>query len=421
MTLNLGLRYNTWKGSFPPQSSPGFSYGDNVNFPAITVDEEIEVVDWASFDPRLAAAIGLDSGARSVLRLALSRYSHGIAITYFQLGNPNGFSTATHPWIDFNGNFFADPEEVLPAIATSFATGGAIDPHLRQPYTDEFTVGFEQQIGNQLSLTVNAYYRESKDLVEDMNVSATEDSFVPVEIPDPGPDTIMGTEDDSILTVFNQIDDFSNVLLITNPDAAERKAKGAEVVLTKRLSDNWQALASLAWQRTTGTVSNNWLNALGTASAFNDPNSLINLNGALALDREWQAKLVGTYLAPLGFSFTGNLQYLTGVPIYREYAVSLNQGAVVVVADPKDTHREDSIARLDLRVDKTFMLGRSVGLVLSLDVFNVFNGNTAIRSSPNGGTYIPDLGVYLPPPVSFGAPQEIESPRILRFGARVWF
>lgn len=424
VTLNLGLRFNTWRGFFPPQSSPAYSYGPNVSFPAIILEEEIEALDWNSVEPRLAANVALDGEGKTVLRLGLSRYHHGIAISYFNLANPNGFSSSTHAWADFDGDLFADPDEVFPALATALATAGAIHPDLDQPYTDEIAVSFEKQLFGNFTLTVNAFYRESKDLVEDTNISAGESSFVPVEIPDVGPDTTLGTADDDTLTVFNQVDDFDNVLQLNNPDLAERKAKGVEVVATKRLSDKWQALASVVWQQATGTVGNNVLNSLGSSSAFNDPNSLLNLNGPLNLDREWQAKVLGTYLGPLGFRFSGYFRYLTGAPIYREYTVSLNQGAIAVVADPKGTHREDGLTQLDLRVEKVFSWAwddRSMEIGLLLDVLNIFNERTVTRSNPAGGTYAVADGTYFAPAGGFASPQEIQAPRILRIGARLRF
>jgi len=72
------------------------------------------------------------------------------------------------------------------------------------------------------------------------------------------------------------------------------------------------------------------INSLGFNSTFDDPNGLVNRGGPLDLNREWQFKAVGTYLAPLGFSFSGFFQYNAGVPLYRTYTVSLVQGYVTV-------------------------------------------------------------------------------------------
>jgi len=422
VTLSLGVRFNNWKGIYPAQSNAGYSYGPNVNFPPVTVGEDITAIDWSTWEPRLGAAIALDDQGKSALRIGLSRYHHGLNISYFVIGNPNSLALSVHPWVDLDGDVFADPDEVLPPVSFMGGVGNPIDPGLRQPYTDEVTLGFEKELFTDFSLTVNATWRQDNDLIDDMNVSVTEDSFLPTDIPDPGPDSILGTGDDRVLTVFNQIADFENLQAITNPDLAEREYRGVEVIATKRLSNGWQALASVVWQESTGTVGTDLASARGWSTAFNDPNSLINLDGPLSLDREWQVKLIGTYIAPLGFSFSGYWQYQTGVPLYRTYSVTLFQGPQDVVADPRDSHREDSLSQLDLRAEKVFSFGaRPVELGLILDLFNVFNENAVTSRQPSTGSYNIIDGSYVPSPGLFGGPLTVQQPRTLRLGARVRF
>ncbi len=418
VTLNLGLRYNTWRGFYPPQSNRGFSYGPFVNFPAAS-SPEVEAFDWGTLEPRLAATVTLDEAGRSVLRLGLGRYHHGPNTSLFLLGNPNGLRLSINPWVDLDGDLFSDPDEVFPAVQT---TGGTpVDPDLQQPFTDEITLGFERQFGD-LSLAVNAFYRESDDLIDDFNISAGPSSYVPVEIPDVGLDGVPGTSDDGTMTVFNQISDFTNQLQITNPAAAEREMKGVELVATKRLSNGWQGLASLVWQESAGALGSDAINAFGFSLGYNDPNVLADSWGPLELDREWQAKVIGTYLAPHGFAFSGYLRYQTGVPLYRLYSVELNQGPQQTFADPRGAHREDDLTQLDLRVDKTFSFGsRPWELGLNLDVFNVFNDNTVTRRQNLSGSYSIHTGLFAPSTGGWGNPREIQGPQTIRLGVRLRF
>ena len=232
----------------------------------------------------------------------------------------------------------------------------------------------------------------------------------------------MGTSDDRVLTVFNQIADFENRVQMTNPDLAERQAKGVEVVARKRFSNNWQALASVTWQKSTGTVGTAYTTSWSRSSLFNDPNTLINGNGPLDLDREWQVKLAGTYVLPAGFSISCNWQYLTGTPLYRYYSVTLNQGAQNVRADPKGSHRNDDLSRLDLRAEKVFSFGtRPIELGLIVDVFNVFNENAVILRNPNTGNYNVATGSYVPAPDGFDTPLAVQDPCTARLGVRVRF
>jgi outer membrane receptor protein involved in Fe transport len=232
---------------------------------------------------------------------------------------------------------------------------------------------------------------------------------MPMDIVDPGPDGIPGTGDDQTLTVFQQIADFASPQYIANVDLAKREYKGVELIANKRLSGKWQAMASLVWQDGTGTMGTDFNNSKGWSYAFDDPNKLINVEGPLTLNREWQLKLMGTWLAPAGFFVSGYWSYQTGYPLFRFLPVALNQGTINVIADPKDTWLNDDLSRLDLRVEKVFSLGsRPTELGLILDVFNAFNesGVTARSGNTSDG---------------FNRPLAVQTPRTLRFGARVRF
>jgi hypothetical protein len=245
---------------------------------------------------------------------------------------------------------------------------------------------------------------------------------MPVEVPDPGPDSEMGTADDRILTVYNQVSDFITVGQLTNPGPAEREYRGVELIATKRFTNKWQTLASITWQQAEGTVGNDTASASALAGGFDNPNGMINRQGPLSLDREWQLKLVGSYLAPLGFSFSGFYQYLAGTPLYRGYSVVLAQGNTSVVADPKASHSNDDFSRLDLRAEKTFSFGsRPLELDLVLDVFNVFNENAVVWRESDTGTFSPANGSYVPVPGGFARPLGVQQPRTMRLGARLRF
>lgn len=413
MTLSLGARLNTWEGRFPEQGNEGFSYGPFVNFPAQRVDHETTAVDWTSFEPRLAASVVLDEKARTVLRLGLARYHHGLDMSYFQGANPNGVILSTNIWVDLDGDGFADPNEVFTPLAVN-ATGGPIDEGLKNPYTDELTVGIGRELFADASVTVNATWRRDRDLIDDVNSSLGPSSYAPTPRLDPGPDGQPGTADDSVITLFNQVANLGtpNVLTVTNPDRAKRDYHGVELIFAKRMSNRWQALASFVRQRATGTLQTNRNDASGISAVFNDPNTLINISGPVVFDTRLQLKLLGTYQAPHQISVSGYWLYRTGTPLYRTINVVLNQGGPIpVVLDPKDSHRQDDLSRLDLRVEKVIGLGgRPLQLGLSVDVFNVFNEDA-----------VTDRNSLTTPAGAFGRPLAVQDPRTLRLGARLRF
>ncbi len=422
VTLNLGLRVNKSRAIYPAQSHAEVTYGPNVFFPAGSFEKSTPV-DWTTFDPRLGAVIALDDQGKSVLRLGLARYHHQMAITYLMRGNPNFRTTSLHGWADTNGDSYADPDELFPAIL--FDGGNTvIDPDLDQPYTDEITIGYVRELFTDFSLTVSGTWRKDGNLIEEVDSSIDDpDSWAPMDVADPGPDQIFGTSDDQTLTVFNRISPDPIQLLITNPERLEREYKGIDVVATKRLSNNWQALASIVWSDATGNLGTDWggFEASGWSSSFFDPNSWVNRGGPTNLDREWQFKVSGTYFAPLGFSFSGFYQYNTGIPLYRTYTVSVYQGTTTVVADPWDTWRLDKFSRLDLRAEKAFKFGQGMKFDLILDVFNVFNENSATARNGFTGAYDPFTGSFVAGQGEFERAMAGQAPRLIRLGARFRF
>ena len=414
VTLNLGMRVNTWKGTWPPQSNDGYSYGTAVNFAPASLTSTREAVSWSPVEPRLAASIALDESAKTVLRVGLSRYHHGLDMSYFQGGNPNGSALSIHPWVDSDNDKFADPAEVFAPISVQLSGGDAspVDPNLKNPHTDEVTIGIGRELFADTALTINATWRRDDHLVDDVSTSAAQNTYQPFPYPDPGVDGRSGTSDDTTITVFNQSTGLGrpNLLTVTNPPSAEREYKGVEIIFAKRLTNNWQALASLVRQSSTGTLQTNRNDASGISSAFNDPNTEINLSGPLVLDTPWQFKMMGTYVAPLGLSFSGYYLHQSGAPLYRTLMITLSQGPITIVADPRDTHREDSQSRLDLRVEKEFRFGsRPTNISIMFDVFNVLNeGAVTNRNEGTAGG-------------AFRRPLSIQFPRTARFGARVRF
>jgi len=423
ITLNLGLRMNNWEAIYPAQSHDEFSYGANVYFPALQTPRKT-VVDWQTFDPRLAATFALDDQGKSQLRFSFSRYHEQMAITYLMQGNPNFRSLQLHTWTDTNGNLYGDADELGPAI--SYAGGNEnVDPDLKQPYADEIMIGFEKELFSNFALTVNATWREEKDLIEDVDGSIDDPSaWSPMEVPDPGPDQLFGTADDKTLTVYNRVTSNPVALTITNPKGLERKYKGVELIANKRLSNNWQGFGSIVWGRATGNLRTSWGSggeALGWSTSLVDKNSFINRGGATSLDREWQFKVGGTYFAPLGFSFGGFYQYATGLPLYRTYTVAVTQGTTTVFADDWDTWRGDHFSRLDLRAEKAFTFGSHMSLGLILDVFNVFNENSATSKNGFTGSYNPADQSFVAGQGEFQRAMAVQPPRLFRLGVRFTF
>jgi outer membrane receptor protein involved in Fe transport len=80
LTINLGLRYDIQKGSWPANTAPGLTHADTTTpilteyLPAINAPAGEADVDWKTFSPRLSITYDINGDAKNVLKLSLARY-----------------------------------------------------------------------------------------------------------------------------------------------------------------------------------------------------------------------------------------------------------------------------------------------------------------------------------------------------------
>lgn len=143
----------------------------------------------------------------------------------------------------------------------------------------------------------------------------------------------------------------------------------------------WQLLAAYTSSRTRGSVNNgngeNRASGADTGQAalgvFFNPNRSINAEALSSGDSPHQLNIQGTYLMPVwgGIRLSGQCRYFGGLAWGRVATITgLAQGNQVVRIEPRGTERLESVAQMDLSLEKTFPLGgrRSAGIYA--DAFN---------------------------------------------------
>jgi hypothetical protein len=142
-------------------------------------------------------------------------------------------------------------------------------------------------------------------------------------------------------------------VLLTNPnpetcvyctEAFRQRYNGLLLSLTERMSNCWQAVASLTLAKVEGLHSGSSSGQSSAAGTFgDDPNELINAFGLLGLDRNFMWKLQGSYQLPWDTVLSSNWIWQAG----RPYARKLNmtrfadgrqpaQGSVTIFLEPRD-------------------------------------------------------------------------------------
>ena len=95
----------------------------------------------------------------------------------------------------------------------------------------------------------------------------------------------------------------------------------------------------------------------------------------------------------------------SGTPFARTFVRTLNYGNATIKADTVGTERTPTIALVDLRTEKTFVIGRA-RVMGFFDLYNLFNTNAEQAVTASSGA-------------SWLRPTTITGPRILRIGARL--
>ncbi|MBN2206151.1 MAG: hypothetical protein JW742_01995, partial [Candidatus Aminicenantes bacterium] len=214
-----------------------------------------------------------------------------------------------------------------------------------------------------------------------------------------------------------------------------RDFMGAEVRLTKRLSNKWMLDASFTFQNQKQhygdigyadgqTMTNLWaLDGEAWAPAIGGASGKINSN----VYSKWLFKASGLYQLPQDFnvSFAFNARQghiLTETATLVNYAApnALNRSLTFYIA-PFDTHRLPTFYNLNMRLEKVLSLGDIGKVYIMADVFNVLNSAIMNRRyNKQHGTYYVTTGAFVQNATDNLA-NEILNPRVIRLGMRFQF
>jgi hypothetical protein len=291
----------------------------------------------------------------------------------------------------------------------------SIDPNIKHPHMHQITAGVEQVVGQDISLGVSFIWRKWGNFIESVNTGGM---YTARTYTDP----ITGNP----LPVFDQTNLGGDHYLITNPKTGvdygqafedivwvdpSRKYAAVEFSFTKRMSNNWQMFLSYVYSDESGSYANSstWQQSMGMglSTVYQDPNKQTNIEGRSDVSIPHTLKVQGTYIFPLDFIFSAYYTLHTGVRWARSTYVPLIQGATEVLAEPSGTRRQDTVNKLDIRLEKSFNINQ-FRLRFWMDVFNLFNQGY--------GDYI-----YATDGPSFGLPLYVNNPRTFRAGIRFQF
>lgn len=368
LTLNIGLRFDQHTADIPdyPVLNQDWSATSEL-IPGLK-----DAIDWTHWSPRIGFAYQV--GEKSVLRGFYGKFFDG----------------------NVTGNWYAPPPEA-PSYLYEFSSspdgpweefflfeqkGTTVDPDLKAPETDQYTIGFERQIGNRLTLGIQAVHKKTKNLIGFEILGDGVYEMVPwtnpfsgevvqlasiVEQPSlrkgngPGPGSLAPPG-----TKFNQ------------------EYTGAFLTVHKRHSDGWSLQGSYTWSDSDGFLPRPLSQGQGspfyTSSEGRDPNNWINADQSLQNEREHVVQVQTYFDMPWKLKGSVIYSYLGGKPFSRQLQVGsgssaspLNQGSQRIIAIPSgQAGRLPDQNVLDLSLGRSFAIGAS-DLEVDLQLFNVFN------------------------------------------------
>jgi hypothetical protein len=445
LTLTLGARYDRQWGDALPSATRSNTAFPNI-VPGIQFDGYRSPFTWSDVSPRTAVSYALDQTHQTLLRASFSRNASLLNTGTVAYMNPSGsVGFADFPWIDANGDHFAQANEVNtrvapiqfgggfnPANPTAVTSANRIDPNLKAPITTALMLGVDRELGADLALQVAYNYARG-----------TRFSYFPWRGVTPGVDYLTGPAvtgtlpDGTAFSIPTFIPDATKVAaggngrILSNHPGYYTTFNGLELSIVKRLSNRWMMRAATAYNNarqfwgdskfcfdgnpTIRDASAPGGGAGSISCSLQDgaqlaPQSAGSGQGDIFINGKWMLNLNGVYQLPWDIELAGNLYGKQGTPfpIRRLTTIGVDGSVGVLVTAEIDTLRYENPWSLDLRLAKT-LRARGVNALLVADLFNVTNNNVELARERN-----------LASP-NFNRLNQNLSPRIVRLGVRLGF
>jgi len=361
LTLNLGFRFD-FINAFVPELPimDGWVGPTSETTPAAK-----DMINWNSFSPRIGLVFQITSDQKTLLKATYGRYYDKNLMDNWNYPGP-GVTDYVAYYYDW------DLEQYVHWYTIPAEGAWVLDPDLKHPYADLFSVGIERELLPDFAISATYVYKKQGNLI---GLKETAGIYEEVDM--------VSADNGQTYTVFNQLNVGTVEYFITNPPDYEQIYQAFMLTLYKRYSHNWMLNASLTYSKSEG------LNNLGKATGSSqqaivwygdylgrDPNDYINARGRMPSDRPWILKIQAGYTFPWDILASFNWIYQTGRPYLSFTRFSLDQGRQKVITEPRGDNRFPNWSLMDFRLQKTFNITDTVKFHTIFDVWNILNANT---------------------------------------------
>jgi hypothetical protein len=401
-TINLGVRYDSSAGGFPALPFVDANAQPTGDMSAATDT----LYSWKTFSPRVGISYTMNESGRSILKAHYGRYYAELSAGDFSAAVPS-----ITPSFDFDIN---PAGERINVVATTSNASLSISGDVKAPYTDQYMAQFEQQLSRDVGVQIAYAHKRGSDYagwvdtvgqyelvpyVDSVGTDATGETLMVYRLTTPAAD---------------------RRYMLTTPGGLFTRYNGMTLQVTKRMSSNWQAVASVVLSKSTGRLPSSARATASTGQSSSPgsfgreaagPNDYINTDGRLVGDRPVVAKLNFVYQLPWGIMAAANLQYQSGKPYARAVRVSglgFPQAPQIQMERTDGSRRVAPLKLVDIRVQKDFRLSAAMRFGVFADLMNLTN-----NASYQG------VGAVLATSSAFGVPTTYIPPRRFQIGTKV--
>ena len=475
LTLNLGLRLDFAYQYEPPQGRPELRYDyapDLLNpvytepnallealiaqiqadpeqgispWDALALTQTKRVVEFTTLSPRIGAVYDLFGNGKTAVKASYGRYYEAVWSAKYNGAQIFGAGSFDFRWNDVNANELMD----LPADGDTYVLGSYSeqDPSfnyyisdLKCPYTDELTLGIDQEVAKEFRIGGQFVYKVNKNIVDDVDMyngydaALTDETglvWLPYDATDPGWDGIFGNADDQIIRVYGLRDDRPTPTWHgINPPDAKRKYWAAIMTFDKRMSHRWQLKGSILYGRFKGNTDPGYSATEGESGMFDNPNTLTYAWGSVAFDRPFQLKIMGTYVLPYDIIISAYLQARSGSGWGRSFErVYFPSGfgaqttyASDIRTEPDGSRWTPSYTNIDLRLEKELAVRGVAKFSVYVDIFNLAGrSGINLNQNPYARLYSAAATPYQTLSTTYKQITSAYGVRSFRLGARVTF
>jgi hypothetical protein len=446
LTVNLGVRYDNQSGNNQASTSAANeSFPDII--PAISNTDTSTVFHWKNFSPRigLTYALGKDTD-KTLIRATYGRFVDNLGGGQLFFNSNTQYGYIWYRWHDLNHDHIAQRSEInfnqidyaynINPSCTSCPNPNRINPDLKSPTTDEVTLGLEREVIPGLAVSLTGTYRKLKDFAwtprYGLNADGSMHVYTAADFEQVDTLHLTDTQGRAVNVPVYDLKASAPAFVgkyLTNRSDYSQEYKGVELAINKRYSNRWAMRAAFTW--------NDWTQSVGQGGIEDPTQALNNLvqsftwgastaNGPVVysagtgsgskanvwINSHWNLNVSGMYTLPLDFNVAGNLFMRQGYPTLQtdanDYCNSV--GCPTLLLQPIGSDRLNTVTELDLRLSKEIKVS-PLSITLSIDVFNVLNRQIVMQRQSDTS-----LNVH-----TGGDIQETQSPRVVRFGARIAF